>query len=159
MFEKCMRWIFLAEGGYVNDPKDRGGETKYGISKRSYPHLDIKDLTEEGAANIYLKDYYNKCKCDKLPYDLSVAVFDCAVNQGYSIAIKLLQEALKKQHIIVEVDGIIGMKTIDAVNKSDYSKLFVSFMALRAKRYAQDYLVEYDYGQFKRLFDLTEFLK
>jgi len=56
-FERCIAFVLRHEGGYVNDPRDPGGETKYGISKRAYPGLDIKNLTEEQAKEIYRQDY------------------------------------------------------------------------------------------------------
>ena len=62
--DKFMPIIFAHEGGYVNDQKDSGGETKYGISKRSYPNLDIKNLTKKQATDIYKVDFYNKMKID-----------------------------------------------------------------------------------------------
>ena len=59
-FNFAISHIFMFEGGYVNDPLDKGGETKYGISKRQYPHLDIKNLTKEDAGKIYYRDYFEK---------------------------------------------------------------------------------------------------
>ena len=53
-FKLAIPRVITNEGGYVNDPDDPGGETKYGISKRSYPALDIKNLTVEQATAIYL---------------------------------------------------------------------------------------------------------
>jgi lysozyme family protein len=88
-FEKAFQIIIGVEGGYVNDPQDPGGETKYGISKRAYPDLDIKNLELQTAKNIYFSDYWEAAGCDKLdPWD-GLLVFDCAVNQGVSVAKRL----------------------------------------------------------------------
>lgn len=95
------------EGGYVCNKNDKGGETKYGISKKAYPSLDICNLTEEQAKDIYFKDYWYRCKCNYMPDALSVAVFDFAVNSGTKRAITYLQMALG-----VKADGIIGNQTI-----------------------------------------------
>ncbi len=54
------------EGGYVNDPDDPGGETKFGISRRNYPTVDIKGLTKDGAAAIYYRDFWQKYKLDSV---------------------------------------------------------------------------------------------
>ncbi len=59
-FEKAMTFIFKWEGGYVNDGNDPGGETNFGISKRAYPNLDIKNLTKDEAKQIYYRDYWEK---------------------------------------------------------------------------------------------------
>lgn len=114
------------EGGYVNDPKDSGGETKYGISKKAYPYVDIPNLTIEQAKQIYKKDYWDRCKCDYLPDALSVAVFDFAVNSGIKTAIKKLQIVLG-----VSVDGIIGNQTIGACNRLNPRKILKDYMNLR----------------------------
>lgn len=81
-FDRAIAFVLKAEGGYVNDPKDPGGETKFGISKRAYPMLDIKTLKEEDAKLIYFNDYWLKVGCDKMEWPMSLVVFDCAVNQG-----------------------------------------------------------------------------
>ena len=60
-FDKAMEHIFKWEGGYVNDAKDPGGETKYGICKRSHPTVDIKNLTKDQAKVIYKREYWDKC--------------------------------------------------------------------------------------------------
>lgn len=105
------------EGGYVNNPSDRGGETKYGISKRSYPNVDIKKLTRDGAIAIYYADFW--CKG---PYEgladaaLACKVFNTSVNAGQSRAIKLLQQAANAQGANLVVDGLAGPKTIAAIN-------------------------------------------
>ncbi len=88
-FEDCMQFVFKWEGGYVNDPNDLGGETKYGITKRWHPNLDIKNLTREQAMEIYYKDYWLKAGCDKMFYPANLIIFDTAVNMGVSRALDL----------------------------------------------------------------------
>lgn len=75
------------DGGYTNDPKDPGGETKWGISKRAHPELDIKNLTLEQALGIYKKDYWDCYRSrgldlDSVDPDYAIAVFDSGVNCG-----------------------------------------------------------------------------
>lgn len=105
-FEFIKRW----EGGYVNDPDDLGGETKYGITKRRYPSLDIKNLTLDQAKKIYYKDFWIPTKCEELPAELRLLHFDCAVNQGPKTAARMLQMAIDDKAVIV--DGIIGPITL-----------------------------------------------
>lgn len=81
-FKLAMAFTGKWEGGYVNDPADPGGETKYGISKRSYPDIDIKSLTIEEAHQIYYKDFWLASGADKLDKDLAIAYFDACVNCG-----------------------------------------------------------------------------
>jgi lysozyme family protein len=70
------------EAGYVDDLSDPGGETKYGISKRSYPNVDIPQLTLEEAQAIYRRDFWDKLNLDSMPWNLALIEFDAAVNQG-----------------------------------------------------------------------------
>lgn len=79
--------------GYTNDPNDAGGETKFGISKRAYPNIDIKSLTYDKVKEIYKKDYWDKAGCDSIPFPYNVCVFDCAVNQGVGRASQFLIKA------------------------------------------------------------------
>lgn len=77
--------------GYTNDPTDPGGETKYGISKRAHPTIDIKNLTLDGAIAIYGKEYWEPAGCSSLELPLAVCVFDTAVNMGVKRALQFLQ--------------------------------------------------------------------
>ena len=81
-FVAIWEWGNRKDGGYTNDPVDPGGETKWGISKRAYPDIDIKSLTKEEALLIYERDYWFKAGCDKMEKALAIAVFDSAVNCG-----------------------------------------------------------------------------
>ena len=130
MFEKAVQLILKHEGGYVNDPKDPGGETKFGICKRSYPNIDINNLTEADAKAIYRKDYWDMCLCDALPYPIALLVFDTAVNMGTQTAIKILQKVSS-----VKVDGIIGPVTINKVKWMSEIELASSYSAERISRY------------------------
>jgi len=85
-FEKSVAFVLKWEGGYIDDKSDPGGETKYGISKRSYPALDIKNLTMDEAKAIYRKDYWERSGCDGVPWPMCLVVFDTAVNMGLSRA-------------------------------------------------------------------------
>lgn len=82
-FDAAFAIVVGEEGGYKPaTPADPGGETKYGISKRQYPNVDIPQLTLEEAKAIYLRDYWNTHGCNKLPWAEALLVFDCAVNGG-----------------------------------------------------------------------------
>lgn len=111
-FTDAVNIILDHEGGYVFDKRDPGGETKYGISKRAYPNIDIKGLTKQEAAEIYRKDYWNKIRGDKLPYNVALVVFDFAVNSGVSKASKVLQAVIN-----AKIDGVIGDETVSLVEK------------------------------------------
>lgn len=117
-FNMAFDVLMKVEGGLVDDPHDLGGLTKFGISKKAYPNLDIESLTLEQAKEIYKKDYWDKCKCDDLPPSFDIAVFDTAVNMGCIKAITLLQKAVREK-----VDGVLGEKTLAAVNKAGQDEL------------------------------------
>lgn len=130
-WDSAIQFVLEAEGGYVDDPHDAGGETNFGISKRCYPTLDIRGLTREQAVDLYRRDYWEPAGCEKLPGALAVAVFDAAVNMGTGTAVRSLQEALG-----VTVDGVIGPATLAAVASQTPRALLVTYLANRVIRYA-----------------------
>ncbi len=85
LFHKIIPFVLEHEGGYVNDKDDPGGETKYGISKRAFPHLNILDLTQKEAIQIYYDKYW-KHDWEQLGFPLAACMFDTAVNMGHSRA-------------------------------------------------------------------------
>ena len=110
-FETVVHMVLEHEGGYVNQPSDPGGETKYGISKRAYPDVNIAELTKDDAADLYKRDYWDRIKGDDLPVGVACAVMDYAVNSGISRASKALQSVCG----IANGDGIIGPASLNAV--------------------------------------------
>lgn len=86
LFLPACNLVVGIEAGYVNNPADPGGETKYGISKRAHPDVDIKSLTLEGAQAIYQREYWEPLGCDAMPWSAALLVFDCGVNEGLSVA-------------------------------------------------------------------------
>ena len=114
-YEHCLEMILHHEGGYVNHPKDPGGETNLGVTKRVYEEWggekDMVDLLVEDVAPIYQKNYWDRCKCDDLPSGLDLCVFDFAVNAGPSRSAKYLQKLIG-----TTVDGGIGPNTLKAVH-------------------------------------------
>ena len=117
-FDKAFERVIGHEGGYVNDPRDPGGETKYGISKRAYPNLNIRDLTLDQAKAIYRTDYWDRLHMDELPGAIRFDMFDAAVNSGVSASAKFLQRAAG-----TTADGVIGKLTIAAANGMDPERL------------------------------------
>jgi len=89
-FLEFIPFIFKWEGGYDNDPDDPGGETHYGIDKRSHPDVDIKSLTREAAQRIYWEDYWVKNDCESRSFPLGEVFFNACVNCGAGRARKLL---------------------------------------------------------------------
>lgn len=129
--------VIFVEGGYVNNKDDRGGETKFGITKttaEAYRKLwgdhefngDMYKLPESLAYAIYRYAYWDRCKCDELAAIhplLAFHVFDLAVNGGTGLVAKQLQRALSAlnrkgvDYPDLVVDGAIGPGTIRALNK------------------------------------------
>lgn len=137
-FNEAVSIILDLEKGYVNNPKDPGGETNFGISKKSYPHLNIRDLTVEQAIEIYRTDFWDKCKIDFLPPYLRLAVFDASVIQGPEIAIGLLQAALG-----VKVDGDLGPITLNAIAGANKEKLLLKYIQRRWDRMSNSRVFPY----------------
>lgn len=109
-FERAFLRTVGHEGGYVNHPGDPGGETKYGISKRSHPNEDIAGMTLERAKLIYLRDYWQATRCGEMPEPIATEVFDAAVNSGTAQAVRWAQRAAGCAD-----DGLIGPVTLKAL--------------------------------------------
>ena len=125
-FDKFIERVLAHEGGYVNNPRDPGGETQWGISKRSYPNVDIKRLTRDQAKEIYRLDFWLAAGCDRMPPLVGFQLLDGAVNSGISRATQWLQRAAG-----VTADGKIGPKTLGAVQAADPNDLCYLFNAER----------------------------
>lgn len=158
LWQLVSNWILQAEGGYVNDPMDPGGETKYGISRKAYPTVDIKNLTLDKAKEIYRRDYWAACRCDDLPQRVALAVFDGAVNMGAKTSIKILQVCLG-----VTPDGIIGPVTLSALGNQSEHRVLRNILAQRAVNYMKlilnnPTLWKFALGWMRRMFSLAEVL-
>ncbi len=141
-FDKATEFILAHEGGYINSPADPGGETKYGISARAYPGVDIKALTFNAARDIYRRDYWTPLVGDEMPYQLALTLLDSAVNCGLSRTSGWLQCALNKitpdKPGLVE-DGVLGPATGAAcrmaLERGHLKALIMVILALRLRYY------------------------
>lgn len=119
-FDKCMDHVFKNEGGFVNHPKDPGGMTNLGVTKRVWEEWtghevdekQMRELTKSDVKPLYQRKYWNACRCSELPSGLDLCVFDTAVNSGPGRAVKILQSCLG-----VTIDGAIGPNTVAAANQ------------------------------------------
>ena len=135
-FLRAVAVVLDHEGGYVNDLRDPGGETKWGISKRSYPSLDIANLTREDAIVIYYRDWWQRYGYGRLQDEaVATKLLDMAVNMGPATAHRLLQEALVFLGYDIAVDGIIGPQTITAADEADPKRLLQVLRWLAAHYY------------------------
>lgn len=114
------------EAGYVNDKDDPGGETRWGISKRSYPGLDIKNLTREAAKDIYRTDFWRRIDADTLPDGVAYQLFDFAINSGIETAVRYFQRALG-----VADDGHWGPMSAKAAAATSESDMIMQLCAER----------------------------
>lgn len=131
-FEKFFTRLMKYEGVYSDDPDDAGGETKYGISQKAYPNINIKELRLEDAKLIYLRDYYVPMKISYIVDDeLAWQVFDFGVNAGAGRSVKMLQNLVG-----AFPDGSIGKKTLAKIDEyyGGYP-LWVNFVGERVKYY------------------------
>ena len=93
-FDQAIDIILNLECGYVNDPHDRGGETKYGITKARYPKEDIANLTLDRAKFLYKHYFWEKYHIDAYPSYIRLVIFDMYVNHSPKGAAKIIQRAI-----------------------------------------------------------------
>jgi len=151
IFKDIISITLAKEGGYVNDPTDRGGETNFGISKKAFPRVDIKNLTEETAIELYYVHYWVKGKCDKVPNNLKTIYFDMCVNFGIRGAVRVLQETANSLNKNLRVDGMLGPNTSKAIRNLKLERV----RAFRMLRFAKIVIskpeqMKFWYGWFKR---------
>jgi lysozyme family protein len=132
-FEAALGFVFAREGGYSDNPLDHGGATNFGVtlsalkSFRSNPNLtyiDVQALTKLEASKVYRANYWDKLHLDEVADDtLATVLFDQAVNRGTDCV------ALQVQHLLgLDADGVVGKKTIQALNKVSAPKFTADFI-------------------------------
>ncbi|MEI9890919.1 MAG: glycosyl hydrolase 108 family protein [Caulobacteraceae bacterium] len=137
-FDRCLAEVLRLEGGYVDDPRDAGGATRFGITRttlsqalgRPVSALDVAALGPAEAADIYRDRYWATTRCGQLPAGLDLVVFDTAVNMGPGTAARLLQQALG-----VEADGVIGARTLARAVVAPEAEAVCAMSDLRRRRY------------------------
>jgi lysozyme family protein len=140
-FDPAVSFVLKHEGGLEIDPADPGGITRYGISARSYPGIDVKTLSVDQAKSIYLRDFW---KCAGINSQaVANKVLDMCVNFGSAGGVRLLQQAMGSFLAgPIVCDGIIGPRTIDMVNAVHETDLLLELKARSAKRHCDDVLAD-----------------
>ena len=133
-FEEALEHVLKHEGGFVNHPKDPGGMTNLGVTKKVWDEWigressedEMRNLKPEDVANLYKKLYWDRVKGDDLPSGVNYCVFDASVNSGTGRAAKWLQEAVG-----AVPDGAIGPKTLAKVAAHDADSLVNAYCDVR----------------------------
>ena len=135
-FQQMFDRLIGHEGGYVNDPRDPGGETNWGVTKRTalangYAGA-MKAMTRDQAFRIYQSAFWVRYQCDKMPEAVAFQFFDAAVNHGFGNASRMLQRAVG-----VADDGVIGSRTIAAIKQTAISDVIMRLNAERLEFYCK----------------------
>ncbi len=134
-FLSAVKRLLADEGGYADRPRDPGGETRFGISRREYPELDIKNLTREQATEIYWRDWWRKFGYGALPSPLSAKMLDLAVNIGPSEAARCLRRALRSCGVTIAENGILGPWTRTSASRANQPALLAALRSEAAGHY------------------------
>ncbi len=163
LFLTALNHLFKAEGGYVDDALDAGGETKFGISQRAFPQLNIRALTKADAVRIYYQHYWLAYQCDQFPPAIAGFLFDAVVNHRPKVAVRFLQVQLQ-----CIADGIVGPSTIGwtrqyCISPDRTQDLLIRLFAQRADFYHdlvqdQPSQARFLMGWLRRLFSLHNHL-
>ena len=124
MFHEALNFTLMNEGGYSDDPQDKGGRTKWGISQNAYPNVNISEMKREEMETIYFNDYWNPLY-SKLNNRLAVRLFDLGVNVGVRRAVKVLQKTLNKHFdVLLKEDGAYGLITHRLITKNNQQSVY-----------------------------------
>lgn len=151
-FNDALNFVLAEEGGYNNDPDDRGGPTYKGITQANFDKFmerrelskrDVRTIRDDEIYEFYREGYWLEAKCFLLPKALSIIQFDSAVNHSPGQAVEFLQESIK-----VVKDGIVGPNTRAAITDRSWKKgVICKYLALRKSFYYR--IVEDDKTQKK----------
>ena len=171
-FGEIIEVVLEHEGGYVDDPADRGGATNWGVTQKVYEdHVgykcdkkEIEEMSEEMAKEIYLEKYWKPSRAEKLPEEVRETYFDMVVNHGQGGAVKILQQACnnkRKPENQIAVDGGIGPNTIRAAGnlkdwelKVERSGFYWNLVFDGAKYTKRTSQVKFNRGWIRRCFNL-----
>jgi lysozyme family protein len=139
-FETCFKGMLKSEGGFVNHPKDPGGMTNLGVTKRVWEswvkrevtEKEMRDLKPNDVRDLYKTFYWDPCRCDELSWGVDYSVFDFAVNAGVKRSIITLQRGIG-----VKDDGIFGPATMKVVQEKDPINLIGGYFNARITFYKQ----------------------
>jgi lysozyme family protein len=134
-FDIATRYLYVEEGGdkEANDPRDRGGRTRFGISARAHPDVNLDTLTWPLALKIYREYYWDFIKGDSLPIGVAIVLFDGAVNQGRERAAMWLQKA-----VLAQIDALVGPSTLKRLSMCDPIDVIEKVAASRMLAYHDD---------------------
>ncbi len=127
--------VLAEEGGYSSNPADPGGATKFGISARAHPGLDIATLTRDAAVKIYWTEWWLRFGFAQLPAALAAKTFDLSVNIGAHAAVQCLQRALRACGTPVAEDGVLEPATTLAARRADPCALMAALRSEFAGHY------------------------
>ena len=167
-FEKLFKYILGVEGGYSDDKHDRGGKTRYGIIEEEARQHGFKGKMNElpltFAKEVYKKDYYDKNNLEKILDDrVALSIFDWSVNSG-RIGIKKAQSTANDLGADLVVDGILGNKTAEAINKIS-SERFLNLYHAKQRKFYENLVAKNDTqkkflkGWLNRIVRKEEFIK
>lgn len=135
-FQQIFDRLIGHEGGYVNDPRDPGGETNWGVTKRTAQANgytgNMKSMTRQQAYEIYYRAFWLRYNCEQIPDAVAYQFFDAAVNHGFGNASRMLQRAVG-----VLDDGIIGKYSLEAINRNPISDTLMVLNGERLNFYTQ----------------------
>jgi len=135
-FKECLDLVLKSEGGWVNNPKDPGGETNLGVTKAvweewvGHPVATMKNLTKDDVAPLYEQKYWRPCYGEVLPRGLDFLCFSFGINAGSGRSVKLLQQSLG-----LVSDGVIGSKVMQKLRESNIADVIKSFSESRREYY------------------------
>jgi lysozyme family protein len=135
LFTQAVNRVLANEGGYVRLASDPGGATKFGISQRDYPQLDISALTRDEAIAIYFRDFWKAGRYGELPDAIATKLFDLSINMGPAHAVRCLQRALRACETPVVEDGALGNSSIAAAKRANAAALLAALRSEAAGYY------------------------
>lgn len=143
-FPEALPFTLRWEGGYVDHPADPGGATNRGVTQATYDAWrkagglatrSVRLIEDDEVGAIYRDRYWSEAGCDALPWPMSLAHFDAAVNHGPRNAVRILQRALG-----VKVDGKIGPVTVAAARSA--GPLMVRLMLCERRSFYHEIVVQ-----------------
>ena len=127
-FERAISFVLEREGEWADHPSDHGGRTRWGISSRAHPDVDLATLTRDGAVQLYWERYWLPIAGNSLPWPVSPVLFAHAVQAGVTKAVRTLQLLCG-----AEIDGDCGPQTIRAARLMDPRKLTAALLRERTQ--------------------------